>query len=565
MKHIFSILLTLALIAGTSFAQSTAEKFAGLLPDMASNDMGKQERAQQDWQKICFAAGAPGKTADRAEVNKLMITELAKDDTPLDTRLWLLEQLQWTGDASVVPTVVTQLENKDNRVRDRAARALAHNTSSEAEAALKTAIEKSKQEGGVRNQTVVEALLSRKQDLSTAIETLPPQSLPYVSQAEFDNYIKGYNELSLIEKARALTAIKVRKDKKYAKLVVNEIKNEDEFISNNAVFALEKVAGTNEVPVLVDLLFNGKNGDVVRWTLERTAADGFDEALLKALSSEKDNERYNTIARLLVNRNVKGVVKPLLERAIASDTQDRLYPLELARAFATGDDVGTYIDVALLYKPGRDLDRAAGYVAQLIPGEPDAVLKKITAQNVDSVFTIVGRIGGQKSLDAVKKELDGANKVAAIRALSNWPNAIVADDLLKLATGNEPEATKIQALRAYIRVMTLRSEDLGIRISDKDRVAKLRKAMEIATRVDEKRFILDRLEPVRCVEAAQFAAEYLDNNDLQGNACKAVVELAHHNNIRQPNKTFFEPALKKVISITKDNGLKERAERYLAQ
>jgi hypothetical protein len=83
--------------------------------------------------------------------------------------------------------------------------------------------------------------------------------------------------------------------------------------------------------------------------------------------------------------------------------------------------------------------------------------------------------------------------------------------------------------------------------------------------LDEKRLILDRLEPVRCVEAAQFAAEYLDNDDLKNNACKAVVELAHHNNIRQPNKAFFDPALKKVLSITKDNGLKERAERYLAQ
>ena len=562
MKQVFSILLTLALLVGSAMGQTTAEKFKALLPDMASTDLNKQKAAQEGWQAICMEAGAPGKAAELAEVNKLMAAELLKKETPLDTRWWLLEQLQWTGDASVVPAVAAQLDDKDNRVRDRAARALAHNPSKEAEAALKKALTST---GGVRNQTIAEALAERNPDLSVGVETEPPQSLPYATQAAFDGWMKGYAEYSPDDKARALAAVKVRKDKKYLKLALSELKNENEFIRNNALFALEKIGGTAEVPVLLEMLGTAENPQFVQWTMQGIAADGFDDALLKALNAEKDFGRYTRIARVLVNRNVKPVLQSLLAKAVAKETNDRVALLDLAKDLASKDEVDAFVDAALMYQPSRELDRAAGIVAQLTPGDAEPVVKKMTPQNAVVALSIIGRIGGPKALETVKKEMAGSNKEAAIRALCNWPNAVVADDLLALVGGNESDQNKIAALRAFIRVMTLRNEEIGIRISDKDRIVQLRKAMEVATRLDEKRLILDRLNSIRCLESAQFAAEYLDNADLKENACRAVVELAHHNNLRQPNKSFFVPALNKVLEISGNAGLKDRAKRYLAQ
>ena len=35
-------------------------------------------------------------------------------------------------------------------------------------------------------------------------------------------------------------------------------------------------------------------------------------------------------------------------------------------------------------------------------------------------------------------------------------------------------------------------------------------------------------------------------------ACETVVELAHHKDLRQPNKAEFDKALDKVIALSKD-------------
>jgi hypothetical protein len=45
-------------------------------------------------------------------------------------------------------------------------------------------------------------------------------------------------------------------------------------------------------------------------------------------------------------------------------------------------------------------------------------------------------------------------------------------------------------------------------------------------------------------------------------ASESVVELAHHRNLRQPNKAEFDKALDKVIATSKDAVVVERANRY---
>ena len=53
-----------------------------------------------------------------------------------------------------------------------------------------------------------------------------------------------------------------------------------------------------------------------------------------------------------------------------------------------------------------------------------------------SLLNVLGRIGGQKSLEGVRADLkDQDDKVrdAAIRALAEWPDATAAADLLRIA------------------------------------------------------------------------------------------------------------------------------------
>ena len=50
---------------------------------------------------------------------------------------------------------------------------------------------------------------------------------------------------------------------------------------------------------------------------------------------------------------------------------------------------------------------------------------------------------------------------------------------------------------------------------------------------------------------------------LAEQACSSVVELAHHKELRNPNRQEFAAALKKVLATAKDAIILERAKRYL--
>ena len=55
---------------------------------------------------------------------------------------------------------------------------------------------------------------------------------------------------------------------------------------------------------------------------------------------------------------------------------------------------------------------------------------------------------------------------------------------------------------------------------------------------------------------------YVDQSQFAKVACETIVELAHHREIRDPNKAEFDKALDKVIATSKDAVVIDRANRY---
>jgi len=47
-----------------------------------------------------------------------------------------------------------------------------------------------------------------------------------------------------------------------------------------------------------------------------------------------------------------------------------------------------------------------------------------------------------------------------------------------------------------------------------------------------------------------------------GVACETIVELAHHREVREPNKAEFDEVLDRVMQISQDAVVKDRAQRY---
>ena len=88
-------------------------------------------------------------------------------------------------------------------------------------------------------------------------------------------------------------------------------------------------------------------------------------------------------------------------------------------------------------------------------------MAKADAAGQCAVLPSLARLGGEKALAAVRaamKSADQAVRDAGHRALANWPDASVADDLLEVVKTSDVESYRIWSLRAYARVVSLPSD-----------------------------------------------------------------------------------------------------------
>ena len=184
----------------------------------------------------------------------------------------------------------------------------------------------------------------------------------------------------------------------------------------------------------------------------------------------------------------------------------------------------------------------------------------LSEQLLIEVLPLLGKVGNQRVAKLIRPLLtDDTNPAlqqAAMRALCNWHNADYLDDLWKIAAENPVEQYRQWALRAYIRVGTLKSDR-----PESETLSMLKKAMSIAKNDADREWCLSRAATVRTMETVHWAASFLDDSVLSQTACRVIVELAHHRFLREPNKSHFEPILLKVEQTAVDKAIAERAKK----
>jgi len=565
-------LLASALVASSSFgssafAQEAAAKLAEFAPKMTAQNMadggqvGEMEKAQQGWMNYVLetASDAP---ETRAEANKAALEALA-GDYPVVTKAWLLHVLQWTADETCVDAIAPFLANEDARLVDAASRALAEIPG---DAALK-ALEKARDAAeGDKKAALDHFIKSRSVDCSPAVETETIQSLPYVSDAKFAEFMNGFDKLSDDDKARALGALRVRKTKDCVDVAVKALKSESVEVKRAAILALEKIATGKEFDVLYEQMKTFDRGFVAD-AMKRIPGADFDAAVAAALKKETNGDNAATLADVVSGRFLVSEVSSLLDAAKKDDCPIRLQLLTAAERLATKEHIADFVDAFVAIPAGGDRDRAEQIIARLCEGDATPVVAKMNNANGATIFPLLGRIGGDAAFAQIERGLKSNNApmiALSVRSLCNWPNAKVAPQLLDAAkNGAYPENMRIQALRAYIRVVSLPDDQDAVDMSGADKLAALKDAFKLATRDDERNLALERVGAVRELDSVKFALEHVDNKALQNKALNAVLDLAHQDFLRKKDKDLFTKALDVVLEKG-DQGQKDRAGRYKA-
>lgn len=430
-------------------------------------------------------------------------------------------------------------------------------------AALRGTIQAAGEQGG---PMILQILAGNDSD-SQAVAIGQIDSLP---AAALKPLADNLGKLPANSQVLVLNALAARRDRSQLPTALAAIKSSEPTVQRAGIQALGRLGDASVVDQLVQIMFAGGSlGGAATDSLGQLSAQGTDERLIAVLDGEKQPSRIGTLLSILERRRAVAAIPAMLKATRAQDGAVRGSAFAALRTLAEPKHVPEMVLALLRTEKGKEREQAELAIVAVCGKitEPEqraapvlAVLKDQARDQKAALLPLLGRLGGPQALQQVKDVLGGSNpelQQAGLVALCNWPDPTVSDELLKLARQAKEPGQRLMALQAAIRVNCTVSP-----FPPEPRLAALKKAMDLATRNEERKAILEKLGPVRHVETLRYALRYLDDKDLAQSACKGIVELAHSKPLREPNQAEFNKALDRVIAVCTDRGLVDRARSY---
>ena len=376
-------------------------------------------------------------------------------------------------------------------------------------------------------------------------------------------------ELPTPGKIAALHALRDNNDPSVRAATLKALDSPDKEVRATALGTLIGAGTGQDVPRLATLAATDPDSGVQTAAFEtlrlmRHPTTG--ESII-ALLAKKDT-RTPTLLRAAFARRSPDFVPAFLTAAQSSDPAIRKIALEALEVMAEPEHAEMLVAILAKSAPGEEREAAGRAVWMTCEktadpakrGEPlFAGYEKADVPGKTAILPSIARIGGDKALATVHvamKSPDKTLKNAAYRALANWPDATVADELLEIAKTSDNDAYRIWSLRAYARVVALPNAFLP-----EDAFKRLKSAMDLATRLEDRKLIVSRLAAVRTPASLELLLSYLDNAELKNDAVGAVFLSAK--GLSQSHPDLAKPALKRVQELFKDEAILQQVRKVL--
>ena len=348
----------------------------------------------------------------------------------------------------------------------------------------------------------------------------------------------------------------------------------DPAVRGAAYRVLGTLGGAAEVPMLVGgLAVPGAEQAAALRALQMIRGPQAAAAIREAAASVSQPPATRAaLLRILAERRDRAALPVFVTAAAAEDDGLRRAALESLARLGGAAEVAGVVQAVLAAAPGGDRDvaeRALVAICTTNPGHPAAAegfltrFRDASDTEREALLPALARVGGPGTLavvDALVADADSSRRRLGLKALSLWPDASVAGRLLDQLGRTDDAAERDVLVGGLIRIAP--RPDNGL--NDAGRLDLLRKTMDLCRRDEDRARVLERANAIRTIEALRFVAGYLDNPTLAQPACLSVVELAHHQKLREDHKPEFTTALDKVIATAKNAEHVERAQAYKA-
>lgn len=357
-----------------------------------------------------------------------------------------------------------------------------------------------------------------------------------------------------------LAALGGRGDSSATPAVVASLKSENSRVRMAAYEALGRIGNASAVPMLAQAAAGsaGEEQRAARAALLRLAAPDANVALLKLLEGG-DSRVQAEACRALAARHATGAFGPVLKLAVADDATARQAAMAALGELASADDLPAMVELAIAPRQPSDRDAIENAIKNAYRRVSDpqrraaAVLNRLAAAPADAKPTLLRLLVNaptEAALNTVLEAMKDQNQAvrdAATRALADWPNAAPADRLLELARTTDNATYRVLAMRGYVRMAG----------TSKDPTAMYVRAMELASRPDDKRLVLGGLGTAGTTQALDLVERHIADPDVQIEASLAAIQIAAR--IRESDGDRARRTLRTVIASVKDPPTRQKA------
>ncbi len=329
-----------------------------------------------------------------------------------------------------------------------------------------------------------------------------------------------------------LSALAKRGDTKALPAVIKQVTSGSVEVR---IAALEVIGALgNETVVLLlaqtAAVNTGTEQKAARESLYRLRGNKVNQTIIDNLNRAEAKVKVELI-RSIGERSIKAGATTLLKTAQDSDRTVRRESFKVLSDVGGAEHLSALLDLLVKTQYSSERKAAEKTIVSILKKTENAGLGQVLAAATNitelkarcSLLGILGKIGDNRALSVLRKALADSNgdvKRAAILALSEWPDAGPAAELLSVAKNDAVVVRQVLALQGYIKLVSLPSKR-----SASQTVKLLQDGMDVAKRPEEKKAVLAVLPQFACTEALKMAQNCETDSALAAEAKLAVEKI----------------------------------------
>jgi HEAT repeat protein len=387
--------------------------------------------------------------------------------------------------------------------------------------------------GAISGESALPVLTAALKDGSPTLRAAAVRSLLAIpGAAAMKVMVDSMAELPADGQVQMIAALGDRGDPAARPVLDEALKSQNVALRIEALTGLQRLGDASSVLPVAQRAADttGEEQSAARQCLYGLRGADVDRAVVESIPRAEPKVRVELI-RAAAERNITQAADTLLAAAKEDDAAVRREAIRALRDVAGPERVPALIGLLLNVRGNADLTEAQRALFSALKRSsqshgPELVTAYRSANDPEkksALLSVMGQAGINDTLPLfrdVLKQADDEARRAAILALSQWPTAEPAGDLLTVAGQPGSSALQILALRGYIKLVSQPGDR-----APSETAKMLERALRIARQPEEKRAILAALQKAPSEESLRLAREELSDASVAQEAKIAVAAL----------------------------------------